>query len=56
MLPGCPFSAIISCDCPASYGNSQQKGEIQVNTLFYGDNLDVMRKHLADQSVDLVYL
>jgi DNA modification methylase len=24
--------------------------------LFYGDNLDVLRKHIADESVDLVYL
>lgn len=26
------------------------------NLLFYGDNLDVLRRHLADESVDLVYL
>ena len=26
------------------------------NTLFYGDNLDVLREHIADESVDLVYL
>jgi site-specific DNA-methyltransferase (adenine-specific) len=26
------------------------------NTLYYGDNLDVMRRHLKDESVDLVYL
>ena len=26
------------------------------NKLYYGDNLDVMRQHLADESVDLVYL
>ena len=26
------------------------------NTLFYGDNLGVLRKHVADASVDLVYL
>ncbi len=26
------------------------------NTLYYGDNLDVMRRHIADESVDLVYL
>ena len=26
------------------------------NTLFYGDNLPIMREHLADKSVDLVYL
>jgi len=26
------------------------------NTLYYGDNLEVMRQHLPDESVDLVYL
>lgn len=26
------------------------------NTLYYGDNLDVLRRHIADESVDLVYL
>ncbi len=27
-----------------------------MNTLFYGDNLNVLRSHIADASVDLVYL
>jgi adenine specific DNA methylase Mod len=27
-----------------------------VNQLFYGDNLDVLRKHIPPDSVDLVYL
>jgi adenine specific DNA methylase Mod len=27
-----------------------------VNQLFYGDNLHVLREHLADESVDLIYL
>ena len=26
------------------------------NTLYYGDNLDVLRRHVADESMDLVYL
>jgi site-specific DNA-methyltransferase (adenine-specific) len=26
------------------------------NTLFYGDNLEVLREHIADESVDLIYL
>lgn len=26
------------------------------NTLFYGDNLRILRDHIADESVDLVYL
>jgi site-specific DNA-methyltransferase (adenine-specific) len=28
----------------------------EMNTLFYGDNLHVLRQHIADASVDLVYL
>lgn len=26
------------------------------NTLYYGDNLDILRRYIADESVDLVYL
>jgi len=26
------------------------------NLLYYGDNLDILRRHVADESVDLVYL
>ncbi len=26
------------------------------NTLYYGDNLGVLRKHIEDETVDLVYL
>jgi len=26
------------------------------NVLYYGDNLPIMREHIADESVDLVYL
>src|SRR2546430_8070645 len=26
------------------------------NVLYYGDNLDVLRRHLKDESVDLIYL
>lgn len=28
----------------------------QENLLYYGDNLDVMQRHIKDESVDLVYL
>ena len=28
----------------------------RMNLLYYGDNLDVLRRHVADESVDLVYL
>ena len=27
-----------------------------VNTLYYGDNLHVLREHIAGESVDMVYL
>jgi site-specific DNA-methyltransferase (adenine-specific) len=27
-----------------------------MNRLYYGDSLDVLRRHVADESVDLVYL
>jgi len=26
------------------------------NTLYYGDNLEVLRPHIPDESIDLVYL
>jgi len=26
------------------------------NKLYYGDNLDILRKHVPDESVDLIYL
>src|SRR5689334_21428448 len=29
---------------------------ITTNTLFYGDDLPILREHVADESVDLVYL
>ena len=29
---------------------------ITTNTLFYGDNLPILREHIADESVDLIYL
>ncbi len=29
---------------------------VMTNTLYYGDNLDILRRHVADQSVDLIYL
>jgi len=29
---------------------------IEANTLYYGDNLDILRKYIPDESVDLIYL
>ncbi|MCX6640264.1 MAG: hypothetical protein NTW14_07240 [bacterium] len=30
--------------------------EPPMNTLYYGDNLEILRKYIADESVDLIYL
>lgn len=30
--------------------------KLQTNTLYYGDNLEVLRDHIPDDSVDLIYL
>jgi 16S rRNA G966 N2-methylase RsmD len=29
---------------------------VVTNTLFYGDNLEILRKHVGDETVDLIYL
>ncbi|MEX1253940.1 MAG: DNA methyltransferase [Dehalococcoidia bacterium] len=30
--------------------------DLETNVLYYGDNLDVLRKHIPDESIDLIYL
>src|SRR5947207_3560496 len=32
------------------------RARLAENDLYFGDNLDVLRRHIADESVDLVYL
>jgi site-specific DNA-methyltransferase (adenine-specific) len=34
----------------------QSRGAHLLNRLYYGDNLTILRKHIKDESVDLVYL
>jgi site-specific DNA-methyltransferase (adenine-specific) len=29
---------------------------MEENFLYYGDNLDVLRRHIKDETVDLIYL
>jgi site-specific DNA-methyltransferase (adenine-specific) len=29
---------------------------VEKNKLYYGDNLEVLRQHVKDESVDLIYL
>src|SRR4249920_3583116 len=38
------------------YRGVVRQAESRMNLLYYGDNLDVLRRHVADESVDLVYL
>ena len=30
--------------------------ELKTNVLYYGDNLDILRRYIPDESVDLIYL
>jgi len=30
--------------------------DLATNVLYYGDNLDILRRYLRDASVDLIYL
>ena len=34
----------------------RRRPEIKTNVLYYGDNLDILRRYISDESVDLVYL
>ena len=29
---------------------------VEANALYYGDNLDILRKYIPDESIDLIYL
>ena len=29
---------------------------MKTNVLYYGDNLDILRHHISDESIDLIYL
>ena len=35
---------------------SAMEGRVDTNVLYYGNNLDILRKHIPDNSVDLIYL
>ena len=37
-----------------SAGHLPNSNTAMRNTLYYGDNLDIMREHIADESVDLI--
>ena len=37
-------------------GSSMRQGDAMTNVLYYGDNFEVLRRHIKDESIDLVYL
>src|SRR5437660_6845825 len=39
-----------------SLATERYRSRMAENVLYYGDNLDVLRRHIKDESVDLVYL
>jgi hypothetical protein len=41
---------------PTSFETEPRQAQMPENLLYYGDNLDILRSHIADDSVDLVYL
>ena len=48
-----------SDDCPAHVAAASAvcfNWAVMTNALYYGDNLDILREHVPDESVDLVYL
>ena len=36
--------------------NEPTENQMETNALYYGDNLDILRKYIPDNSVDLIYL
>ena len=51
-----PLSPAEPIESARSVSYSRPVPENSLNQLFYGDNLDVLGRHVADESVDLVYL
>jgi len=33
-----------------------ETGDTPMNTLYYGDNLNILREYIKDETVDLIYL
>jgi DNA methylase len=38
------------------YGEGREEDRMDANALYYGDNLNVLRRYINDESVDLIYL
>jgi 16S rRNA G966 N2-methylase RsmD len=60
--PRSPLNKLLRFDlkhranCRASRSDRIELTRMNDNLLYYGDNLDVLRRHVKDESVDLVYL
>src|SRR3990172_2641004 len=52
----CRDRVAVSCRVRAASGATILGKDPAPNTLYYGDNLDVLRRHIKDESVDLLYL
>jgi hypothetical protein len=39
----------------SSRRGSRYPSGVQTNVLYYGDNLDILRRYIPEESVDLVY-
>ena len=52
-----PFVRLVPSQGPwREIGARRMIRRMAANTLYYGDNLDILRRYIADESVDLVYL
>jgi 16S rRNA G966 N2-methylase RsmD len=39
-----------------TFGRIKPERRKGMGTLYFGDNLDILREHIADDSIDLIYL
>jgi site-specific DNA-methyltransferase (adenine-specific) len=53
---GIPAPPSNSTPVSTPYHTEPRQAQMPENLLYYGDNLDILRNHIADESVDLVYL
>lgn len=55
-----PLGGLASCGTcstgDATVGFPTMSQQIKTNTLYYGDNLDILRGYIPEESVDLIYL
>src|SRR5882762_3908820 len=52
----CYHNRAIQQECADGEDTSMDRRPITQNTLFYGDNLEVLRKYIKDETIDLCYI